>query len=88
MRYLGIDYGDVRIGVAVSDEEGKFAFPKLVIENQKKDARKKIESLVKESNISTIVIGLFIRSPGDIYSAITAQVSGRRKEVFFILCIQ
>lgn len=33
-RYLGIDYGDKRIGVAISDEEGKFAFPKGVIENR------------------------------------------------------
>ena len=32
-RYLGIDYGDKRIGIATSDEEWHFAFPKTVIQN-------------------------------------------------------
>ena len=32
-RYLGIDYGDKRIGIAISDEEGHFAFPKTIIQN-------------------------------------------------------
>ena len=27
MRYLGIDYGRTRIGVAVSDPDGRMAFP-------------------------------------------------------------
>jgi len=33
MKYLGIDYGRVRVGTAVSDEEGKIAFPKSVLKN-------------------------------------------------------
>ena len=31
MRYLGVDYGRARIGIAVSDPEGKIAFPRQVI---------------------------------------------------------
>jgi RNase H-fold protein (predicted Holliday junction resolvase) len=33
MKYLGIDYGEKRVGIAVSDVEGKVAFPKVVLEN-------------------------------------------------------
>jgi RNase H-fold protein (predicted Holliday junction resolvase) len=29
-KYLGIDYGEKRVGIAVSDNEGKVAFPKVV----------------------------------------------------------
>ena len=31
MRYLGIDYGAKRIGIALSDENGKMAFAYSVI---------------------------------------------------------
>jgi len=31
MRYLGVDYGRKRMGVALSDPEGRIAFPKRVI---------------------------------------------------------
>ena len=34
MRYLGIDYGSRRIGMALSDETGNFAFPHTVLPNK------------------------------------------------------
>lgn len=34
MKYLGIDYGTKRVGLAVSDDEGRLAFPLLVLENR------------------------------------------------------
>ncbi|HEY4495967.1 MAG TPA: Holliday junction resolvase RuvX [Candidatus Paceibacterota bacterium] len=36
MRYLGIDYGLKRVGVAFSDETGEFALPHSVLPNDKK----------------------------------------------------
>ncbi|MBI5913663.1 Holliday junction resolvase RuvX [Candidatus Azambacteria bacterium] len=33
MKYLGIDYGEKRIGIAVSDDNGMIAFPHATIEN-------------------------------------------------------
>ncbi len=33
MKILGVDYGEKRVGVAVSDEEERIAFPKTVIQN-------------------------------------------------------
>lgn len=56
MRYLGIDYGGKRVGIAESDAEGKFAFPKLVIKNSSKLADE-IANMCKENKISRVVIG-------------------------------
>jgi putative holliday junction resolvase len=33
MRYLGIDFGSKKVGLALSDEEGAFAFPHAVVPN-------------------------------------------------------
>jgi len=57
-RYLGIDYGDKRIGIAISDEEGKFAFPNLVIRNEKLEVGKKIKKIIQEYAVKIIIIGL------------------------------
>lgn len=56
MKYLGIDYGEKRVGIAVSDNDGKMAFPKIVLEN-KTDLVSKISELCKELEIDAIVIG-------------------------------
>ena len=56
MKYLGIDYGEKRVGIAISDVEGKVAFPKIVLENNG-ELIKKISDLCKESEIEAIVIG-------------------------------
>ena len=56
MKYLGIDYGERRVGIAVSDAEGKIAFPKTVLENTA-DLIGTISELCKESGIEGIVIG-------------------------------
>lgn len=55
-KYLGIDYGEKRVGIAISDDLGKVAFPKVVFENNS-ELLQKIVDLCKESNINKIVIG-------------------------------
>lgn len=55
-KFLGIDYGTKRIGVAVSDEKGIFAFPKEIISNND-GAIKKIGELIIKEGIVEIVIG-------------------------------
>ena len=56
MRYLGIDYGTKRIGVAISDDGGTIAFP-LTTVPAGKDALSKIGALVKEHGVDKIIIG-------------------------------
>lgn len=60
MRVLGIDYGDSRIGVAVSDEGGKLAFDLCVIDATKgrKYAISELLQLMDKYAATTLVIGL------------------------------
>lgn len=56
MRYLGIDYGARRIGVALSDETGGFAFPRETLPNDP-TAVDRITAIVAHENVGGIVIG-------------------------------
>ena len=58
-RILGIDYGDVRVGVAISDPLGITAqgLDTLVINGDDKLFISLISNLVKEYDVSDIVIG-------------------------------
>jgi putative holliday junction resolvase len=56
MRYLGIDYGTKRVGIAISDEAGEFAFPKAVFPNNN-FLLSEIKKLIQAQKITTVVIG-------------------------------
>ena len=56
-RVLALDYGQKRIGVAVSDVLGMTAQPKPFIENTS-DAINKISELIKDYDISKLYLGL------------------------------
>lgn len=56
MRFLGIDYGTKRIGVAISDENGTLAFPKEIVLNDK-NTFKILSDIIRSENISEIVVG-------------------------------
>ena len=55
-RFLGIDYGDKKIGLAISDENKVLAFPKEVILNDN-HTLSKISEILKAEKVSEIVIG-------------------------------
>jgi putative Holliday junction resolvase len=55
-RFLGIDYGTKRIGVAISDENGTLAFPKEIILNNS-STFKRFSEILKAENVSEIVVG-------------------------------
>lgn len=59
MRYLGIDYGEKRIGLAVSDDAGRFAVPYDVIEEESvPDALVRLQDIVKREQITDVIVGL------------------------------
>lgn len=64
MRLLGIDYGTKRVGVALSDAEGRMAFPHAVFPC---DAAliKSIEEVVKEKGVEKIVVGYSVDKNGE-----------------------
>ena len=64
-RILGVDYGTHRIGLAVSDSEGRIAFPEGTL--QRRGERRDLETLcalVKERDVSGIVVGLPLHMDG------------------------
>ena len=57
-KYLALDVGDVRIGVARSDAMGMFAHPLEVIDRRKTKAVKRVQELCREENTKSIVVGI------------------------------
>jgi putative Holliday junction resolvase len=56
MKYLGIDYGSKRVGMAISDEDGSFAFPYKILPNNM-ELLDSVHNICGEENISAIVLG-------------------------------
>ena len=56
MKLLGIDYGKKKIGIAVSDSDGRMAFPKEVIKNDT-HAIHYIANLVKQEGAGAVIVG-------------------------------
>lgn len=56
MRYLGVDYGGKRVGIAISDTEGMMAFPHSVIANNS-SLVESVVSLARSENVGAIVVG-------------------------------
>ncbi|MEQ1859921.1 MAG: Holliday junction resolvase RuvX [Chthoniobacteraceae bacterium] len=57
-RSLGLDHGDARIGVAISDELGMLAHPHSTIHVAEGDPIPKIVELVAKEKIAMIVLGM------------------------------
>src|SRR3989338_1705317 len=56
MRIMGIDYGTKRVGVALTDESGRMAFPHIVLNNDNK-LLENLEKIIEERGVKEIVIG-------------------------------
>ena len=58
-RVLGLDYGERRIGLALSDPLGIIAKPLTIIDRKKtKDYISQISEIISEKKITSIVVGL------------------------------
>lgn len=64
MRYLGIDYGKKRIGLALSDENGKIAFPYQTLPRTKRIAST-LKNITTLEKVGKIIIGLPIPFSGE-----------------------
>lgn len=65
MRILGLDIGDKRIGVAISDELEIISTPLEVISNDKK-VKEKLQKLINEYKIKKIVVGIPYTLKGEV----------------------
>lgn len=67
MRYLGVDVGDRRIGLAISDPNGQVAVPLRVLHRTAPDgAIDAIGALVAEEDVDGIVVGLPLSLDGSV----------------------
>ena len=61
MRYLGLDLGTTSLGVAISDKTNTLVSPLTLIKFKKEDyndALNKLMEIIKDKNISEVVLGL------------------------------
>jgi putative Holliday junction resolvase len=56
MRYLGIDYGSKRVGLAISDESSSMAFPYKIISNNM-ELLDSVHNICGTEEIGAIVLG-------------------------------
>lgn len=64
MNYLGIDYGEHRVGIAFADSELRWAFARETIDRKKVDLMPRLEELVRENRIDVLVVGMPYRPDG------------------------
>ena len=77
MKYLGVDFGTKRIGLAVSDESGILAFPHTVFPNSSHTLLE-LKTLIDLQNISACVIGESVDQTGALNDiAIPARAFGQ-----------
>ncbi|MAF59826.1 MAG: Holliday junction resolvase RuvX [Candidatus Pacebacteria bacterium] len=56
MKYLGVDYGTKRIGLALSDDSGKLAFPHKIIESSPR-AIEEVFGVIENEDVDEVVLG-------------------------------
>ena len=65
MKILGLDIGEKRIGIAISDKDEKISAPYGIIDNDS-NFKTNIEKIINEYHIKKIVIGMPYTLKGDI----------------------
>lgn len=65
MKYLALDYGLKRVGVAVSDPEGRMAFPRCTLARETRDAFfRDLLALLDHERPDAVVLGLPLHTDG------------------------
>lgn len=64
-KVLGIDYGSVRIGFAISNDEQTIAFPRGVIEASEEVCTPHLRNIINEEGVDAIVVGLPLSFNGE-----------------------
>lgn len=70
---LGIDYGARRVGVAAADRVTRFARPVEVIDTRNTDPVERIGELIRDLNVSLVVVGRPVGLSGVAGPSVAAQ---------------
>jgi putative Holliday junction resolvase len=80
MRTLGIDLGSRRVGVAMSDEGGRFATPLEVLEvGSEGEALTLIAALVRREGVGRAVVGVPLNMDGSVGPAARGAIDWGKK---------
>lgn len=90
MKYLGVDYGQKKIGIAISNEEGNMAFPRdiILLDNIENKHIKYIDILCEKEGVKDIVIGKSIdyqKKDNNIEKYIEIFINSLNKENKYII---
>jgi putative Holliday junction resolvase len=65
MRFMGLDFGDKRIGIAVSDDQGQIAMPKDTLQRSGKVKYiERLAELADQENVGEILVGMPVSMDG------------------------
>ena len=78
-KYLAIDYGDRRVGLAVSDFDKSVAFPRDFLENNRALIRQ-IKQFCQNEQIIKVIVGLPVEMDGTIGGLRGSPRSGERDQ--------
>jgi putative Holliday junction resolvase len=77
-KYLGIDFGDRRVGIAISDENKEISFPRDFLEYENvKTLLASLKAICEHDEVSKIILGLPIMMDG------TLGERAQKTQVFF-----
>lgn len=80
MRVMGIDFGEARIGIAISDPEARIAMPLTTLQRvSDQQAIERIRQLAEQETVDRIVIGEPRNMDGSLGQAARRVQSFRRK---------
>jgi len=65
MKIMGMDIGDKRIGIALTDPEKKLSIPHTILRNDKEFSGK-LSKMLDEENIEKIIVGMPYTLKGEI----------------------
>lgn len=66
MKYLGIDYGESKVGLAIGDDESHLALPYQIIQGATREKLfETINDIIKAESIGLVVVGLPINTIGE-----------------------
>lgn len=71
MRYLGVDFGAKRVGIAISDLAGSFAFPREIVPNDD-GLVERVTAMTAEEHITEVVLGDTLAATGERNAVSTA----------------
>lgn len=63
-RFLGIDYGDRRVGIAIADSDVPIAFPRETIDRQITPLWERLASIIRADRITQVIIGWPVHPDG------------------------